>query len=61
MRDLVTQDMEKAEVLNDHKAQGHLRNLKEQRSMGHDEIHPWVLRELAEEVFKLLSITFEKS
>lgn len=76
MGDLVIQDMEKAEVLNegkgraweneepsavgDHTVQGHLRNLKEHKSMGHDEIHPLVLRDLAEEVAKLLSITFEK-
>ncbi|KFP77181.1 hypothetical protein N311_01864, partial [Apaloderma vittatum] len=39
----------------------HLMNLKVHSSLGPDEIHPCLLRELANEVAKSLSIIFEKS
>ncbi|GAB0204237.1 mitochondrial enolase superfamily member 1 [Grus japonensis] len=39
----------------------YLRNMKVHKSMGQDELHPWVLRELVDEVARPFSIMFEKS
>ena len=42
--------------------QDHIRNLKVHKSMGHDEVHLWVLKEVADEVATpLLPIIYEKS
>ncbi|GAB0187360.1 mitochondrial enolase superfamily member 1 [Grus japonensis] len=52
---------EEPPTVGEDQVQDHLRNLKVHKSMGPDEMHPWVLRELVDEVARQLTIIFEKA
>ncbi|KFV93763.1 hypothetical protein N327_01724, partial [Fulmarus glacialis] len=52
---------EEPPTIGEDQVQDHLRNLKGHKSMGPDEIHPQVLKELVDEVANPLFIIFEKS
>ncbi|KFQ73725.1 hypothetical protein N337_11965, partial [Phoenicopterus ruber ruber] len=54
-------ESEEPPTVGEDQVRDHLRNLKVHKYVAPDEMHPWVLRELADEVPKPLTILFEKS
>jgi len=52
---------EEPPTVGEDRIQDHLRNLKVYKSMVPDEVHPQVLKEMADEVAKPLSIILEKA
>jgi len=56
-------NLEKVDLpsVSENEVRDHLKNLKVHKSMRSNEIHPWVLRELADEVAKLPFIISERS
>ncbi|KFP73622.1 hypothetical protein N311_11985, partial [Apaloderma vittatum] len=54
-------EKENPSTVSEHQVRDHLKNLKVHKSMGPDEIHPQLLKELVDEVARPLSIIYERS
>ena len=62
-RESKDKNLEKKDLsaVSEDQVQDHIKNLKVHKSVGPNEIYPWVLRELVDEVAKPLFIIFERS